>query len=89
MVRLVKDQPNTFISFVDDFKKDLEITTLSVKQNGLLLEFACEGLRSNEDLVRIAMKNNINSVLFADKSLRQEFDGIFYEEYWKVSNKMN
>ena len=86
MLRLVKDQPNTFISFVDDFKNDEEIATIAVKQNGLLLKFVSKRLKSNENLVRSAIKNNIKAVLYSDKSLRREFDGVFYEEYWKVIN---
>jgi hypothetical protein len=86
MTRIVKEVPNTFISFIDELKDDIEISRLAIRADGLLLEYASQRLRSNEELVRIAIKGNIKAVLFADKNLRKEFDGVFYEDYWKVIN---
>jgi hypothetical protein len=86
MMRLLQDIPGVFSEFTEELKDDREITEIAIRQNGLFLEFASERLRSDQDFVKIAIENNIKAVLFSHKSLREFPDGIFYEEYWKVTN---
>lgn len=86
MLRLIHDMPGTFIEFTDEFKDDSEIASIALKQDGLLLKFASDRIRSDVDLVKIAIENNMKAVMFANKKLREFPDGLFYEEYWKVTN---
>jgi hypothetical protein len=86
MLHLILEFPNAFCEFTEEFRDDYEIAEIALRQNGLMLKFASERLRSDEALVRIAIENQIRSVLFASKKLREFPDGIFYEEYWKVTN---
>lgn len=86
MLSLVKELPDVYQHFEDDMQDDEEITRIALQANGMLLKFASSRLRSKQELVSIAIQNNENAVLFADRKLLEFPDGIFYKNYLNVTN---
>ena len=70
----MKHYDNPSCKGMDEFKDDLNLALIAVKQNGLSISFVEGVLRKNKEIIIEAIKQNRESYDFVDNSMKLDKD---------------